>query len=94
MAMLDIVTITKAEAFNLVRELNAVLQYLPLPGAGYDLIIRVQVDKQGRRRIKSNVRLPQPDLAYDIRENPEPVDGLELEELSFMREVRRPMVAA
>lgn len=86
--MLDLVTITKAEAFNLVRELNAALQYLPLPGSGYELTIRVKVDKQGRRKIRSNVRLPEPDLAYDIRQNPEPVDGLELEHLPFMRDRR------
>lgn len=84
--MLDYVPLTQRQARELVRQFCGAFQYVPLPGGGYDLNINIRVDKQGRKKVKVNVRVPQPDLAVEVRDFPEAVDGLELDRLPFMRD--------
>lgn len=88
--MLDVVSITESDAQGLVRDLNAAFQYLPLPGGGYTLVIKVHVDKRGRKTVRTSVELPTPKLADLVRNYPEPIDGLDLETMSFMKD-RRPL---
>lgn len=84
--MLDIATISQADAQTVVREMAQAFQHLPLPGGGYVLTITVHVDKQGRKKVNARVKLPQPDLANITRSFPEAIDGLDLEGLPFMRD--------